>query len=94
MLKKINIKNSIKSSIKNSIMQSKASSRDYNNVILTDKSNFSIVEAYKTTRTNLTYALMNSTDKCKKIIFYKYISIFYMKFQEYVNKYQKNNQNT
>ncbi|MBE7054073.1 MAG: CpsD/CapB family tyrosine-protein kinase [Ruminococcaceae bacterium] len=43
--------------------------RDYSNVIITDKSDFSLLEAYKTTRTNLTYSLMNSEDKCKKIIF-------------------------
>lgn len=44
-------------------------SRDYTNVIITDKSDFSLLEAYKTTRTNLTYSLMNSEEKCKKIIF-------------------------
>ena len=43
--------------------------RDYTNVIITDKSDFSLLEAYKTTRTNLTYSLMNFDDKCKKIIF-------------------------
>lgn len=64
-MKKFNIKNSITKKIKSHNKES----RDYSNVILTDKSSFSIVEAYKTTRTNLTYALMNSTDKCKKIIF-------------------------
>ena len=44
-------------------------SRDYTNVIITDKTDFSLVEAYKTTRTNLTYSLMNTEEKCKKIIF-------------------------
>ena len=43
--------------------------RDYTNAIITDKSDFSLVEAYKTTRTNLTYSLMKSDEKCKKIIF-------------------------
>ena len=44
-------------------------SRDYTNVIITNKSDFSLLEAYKTTRTNLTYSLINSDEKCKKIIF-------------------------
>lgn len=42
--------------------------RDYTKVILNEDSDFSIVEAYKSTRTNLEYALAAS-EGCKKIIF-------------------------
>lgn len=42
--------------------------RDYTKVILKDDSDFSIVEAYKSMRTNLEYALA-ANEGCKKIIF-------------------------
>lgn len=42
--------------------------RDYTKVILNDNTDFSIVEAYKSTRTNLEYALA-AEEGCKKIIF-------------------------
>lgn len=37
--------------------------------ILTDKTNFSVKEAYKAARTNFMFALSNIPDKCKKIVF-------------------------
>ena len=45
-----------------------AGMRDYTKVILNDNTDFSIVEAYKSTRTNLEYALA-AEEGCKKIIF-------------------------
>lgn len=53
---------------KNSVFNKNKSKRSYDNVLLSDNSDFSVVEAYKTARTNITYSLMNSDDKCKKII--------------------------
>ncbi len=46
---------------------SKGSIRNYGKVILSDNSDFAIVESYKSARTNLEYAL-NAEQGCKKII--------------------------
>lgn len=67
MIKLFN-RNNKKRAKKNAIFNKKTE-RDYKNAVLSEKSNFSVSEGYKTTRTNIVYALSNCTDKCKKIIF-------------------------
>lgn len=51
-----------------SFQQAKTNIRNYSKVILKKDSDFAIVEAYKSARTNLEYAL-NTEEGCKKIIF-------------------------